>query len=98
MLLEDMSLAQVQRGQRDVFFAEKHGDYLEWKRFKFLKREYQIETPDLNATGPLGITSALRAQIVPSASTILSSSTILSRIWWLSTLRGYSQNDTASPQ
>ena len=87
MLLEDMSLAQVQRGQRDVFFAEKHGDYLEWKRFKFLKREYQIETPDLNATGPLGITSA-----------ILSRSTILSRIWWLSTLRGYSQNDTASPQ
>ena len=60
MLLEDMSLAQVQRGQRDVFFTEKHGKYLEWKRFKFLKREYQSKTSDLNATGPLGITTAKR--------------------------------------
>ena len=64
MLLEDVSLAQVRRGQRDVFLSEKHGEHLEWKRFRFLKHEYNIKTPDLNSTGPRGITTAKRDKIV----------------------------------
>ena len=65
MLLEDVSVAQVRRGDRDMWLSEKHAPKLSWKRFKLLKSEVIVTTlPPLSHSGPQGVPSGKLHRIV----------------------------------